>query len=188
MVAEITGGYGQIIPLMIVCTLSYATVKIFVPNSVYTHQLAKRGELITHDKDKSVMGMMRVDKLIEKDFLPVDVTATLRDLIRVISESNRNIYPVVDKDKLFQGFIRLDDIRNIIFKPELYDQVEVSSLMVKPVTYVEPDDSMDVVAQKFMDYDKYNLPVLKDGKYIGFISRANVFASYRKIVKSFSEE
>ena len=188
MVAEITGGYGQIVPLMIVCTLSYATVKIFVSNSVYTHQLEKRGELITHDKDKSVMRMMRVDKLVETDFLPVDVTATLRDLIRVISESNRNIYPVVDSENTFEGFIRLDDIRNIMFKPELYDEVKVSSLMVKPVTYVEPDDSMEVVAQKFMDYEKYNLPVLKDGKYVGFISRANVFASYRKIVKSFSEE
>jgi len=188
MVAEITGGYGQIVPLMIVCTLSYATVKLFVPNSVYTHQLAKRGELITHDKDKSVMSMMRVDKLIEKDFLPVNVNARLRELIRVISESNRNIYPVVDENNNFEGFIRLDDIRNIIFKPDLYDQVEVASLMVKPVTWVEPDDSMDVVAQKFMDYDKYNLPVLKDGKYVGFISRANVFANYRKIVKQFSDE
>jgi CIC family chloride channel protein len=188
MVAEITGGYGQIVPLMIVCTLSYATVKLFVPYSVYTHQLARRGELITHDKDKSVLSMMRVDSLIEKDFTPIEVTSTLRDLIKVISESNRNIFPVVDKENNFKGFIRLDDIRNIIFKPELYDQVEMNSLMVKPVTHIEPDDSMDVVAQKFMDYDKYNLPVLKEGKYIGFISRANVFASYRKIVKSFSEE
>jgi CIC family chloride channel protein len=188
MVAEITGGYGQIVPLMIVCTLSYATVKIFVPNSVYTHQLAKRGELITHDKDKSVMGMMKVDSLIESDFTPVDINATLRDLIKVISESNRNIYPVVDSVNNFQGFIRLDDIRNIIFRPELYEEVRVDSLMVKPQTHIEPDDSMETVAQKFMDYDKYNLPVLKGGKYIGFISRANVFASYRKIVKSFSEE
>jgi CIC family chloride channel protein len=188
MVAEITGGYGQIVPLMIVCTLSYATVKLFVPNSVYTHQLAKRGELITHDKDKSVMSLMRVDKLIEKDFLPVDVEATLRDLVKIISESNRNIYPIVDKENNFKGFIRLDDIRNIMFKPELYDDIRVTSLMVTPATHVEPGESMDTVAQKFMDYDKYNLPVLKEGKYVGFISRANVFSSYRKIVKDFSEE
>jgi len=188
MVAEITGGYGQIVPLMIVCTLSYATVKIFVPNSVYTHQLAKRGQLLTHDRDKTVMVMMRVDKLIESNFIPIDAEAKLRDLIKVISESNRNIYPVVDKENNFKGFIRLDDIRHIIFKPELYDQVSVTGVMVTPATHVEPDDSMDVVVKKFMDYDKYNLPVLKEGKYIGFISRANVFAKYRNIVKEFSED
>lgn len=188
MVAEITGGYNQIIPLMIVSTLSYATVKLFMPHSVYTHQLAKRGQLITHDKDKSTMTRMRVDKLIERDFQTIDAAATLRDLVKVISESRRNIFPVVDKDNNFQGFIRLDDIRDIIFRPELYDQVQVSSLMVTPDAWVDPEDSMEEVAKKFKDYDKYNLPVLRGGKYVGFVSRANVFASYREIVKEFSEE
>jgi CIC family chloride channel protein len=95
---------------------------------------------------------------------------------------------VVDEADDFKGFIRLDDIRNIIFKPELYDQIVVKSVMVSPAAYVDPDDSMEVVVQKFMDYDKYNLPVLKDGKYIGFISRANVFGTYRQLVRQFSEE
>jgi CIC family chloride channel protein len=188
MIAEITGGYGQIIPLMIVCTLSYATVKLFLPYSVYTYQLARRGQLLTHDRDKTVMTMMRLEKLIETDFHTIDSEATLRDLVKAISESKRNIFPVVDKDNNFKGFIRMDDIRNIIFRPELYDEIKVKSLMVMPATFVEPDDSMEQVAQKFKDYDKYNLPVLKGGKYIGFVSRANVFASYRDIVKEFSEE
>jgi chloride channel protein, CIC family len=112
----------------------------------------------------------------------------LRDLVQVISESRRNIFPVVDDENNFYGFIRLDDIRNIMFKPELYDAVVVKSLMVTPATSVSPADSMETVAAKFSDYDKYNLPVLQDGKYIGFVSRANVFSTYREMVRKFSED
>jgi len=188
LIAEITSGYELFVPLMIVATISYATTKIFVKNSVYTYQLARRGELLTHHKDKTILTMLRVDKLIEKDFTNIKPDATLRDLVRVISESKRNIYPVVDEDNVFKGFIRLDDVRNIIFKPELYDTTKVSSLMSIPATFVEVTDNMDTVVAKFQDYDKYNLPVLDNGKYVGFVSRANVFLSYRKLLKDFSED
>jgi CIC family chloride channel protein len=188
LIAEITSGYELIIPLMIVSTISYATAKIFVKESVYTYQLAQRGELFTHHKDKTVMAMMKVDPLIERDFVKIHPEAKLRDLIKIISESNRNIFPVVDEENNFKGFIRMDDIRGIIFKPELYDQIGVTSLMATPAVYVDPDDSMEVVAQKFTEYDKYNLPVLKEGKYIGFISRASVFGKYRELVRQFSED
>jgi chloride channel protein, CIC family len=188
LIAEITGGYDLIVPLMLVSTISYATTKMFVNNSVYTWQLADRGELFTHDKDKTVMSMLNVESLIETNFSTIHPEAKLRDLIRVISESKRNIFPVVDEKNIFHGFIRLDDIRHIMFKPELYDTVIVNSLMVTPATFVSPDDSMETVAAKFSDYDKYNLPVLRDGKYIGFVSRANVFSTYREMVKKFSED
>jgi CIC family chloride channel protein len=188
LIAEITSGYDLIIPLMIVSTISYATAKIFVKESIYTYQLAQKGDLFTHHKDKTVMAMMKVEPLIERDFVKVHPEAKLRDLIKIISESNRNIFPVVDGENNFQGFIRLDDIRSIMFKPELYDQVVVTSIMVNPAIHVDPDDSMEVVAQKFMEYDKYNLPVLKEGKYIGFISRASVFGKYRELVRQFSED
>ncbi len=188
LIAEITGGYDLIIPLMLVSTISYATTRIFVKNSVYTYQLASRGELITHDKDKTVMSMLRVDSLVETDFRTIHPEAKLRDLIQVISESKRNIFPVVDEENVFYGFIRLDDIRHIMFKPEIYDSVVVKSLMVMPDTSVSPDDTMQTVAAKFADYDKYNLPVLEDGKYVGFVSRANVFSTYREMVKKFSED
>jgi CIC family chloride channel protein len=188
LIAEITGGYELFVPLMIVATISFATARIFVTNSVYTHQLARRGELLTHDKDKNILTMLKVDKLIERDFTTIHPDALLRDLIRVISESKRNIYPVVDEDNNFRGFIRLDDIRNIIFKPELYDSTQVSSLMTMPATHVEITDSVETVVGKFQDYEKYNLPVLDNGKYIGFVSRANVFLSYRKLLKEFSQE
>ncbi len=188
LIAEITGGYELIVPLMIVSTISYATTKVFVANSVYTHQLVQRGELFTHHKDKTALSMLKVDRLIESDFKTVHPDAHLRDLIKSISESNRNIFPVTDDENNFYGFIRMDDIRHIMFKPELYDQVTVRSLMVSPATHVSPDDSMEAVVQKFQDYDKYNLPVLRDGKYIGFVSRANVFSTYRQLIKQFSDD
>jgi len=188
LVAEITSGYELFVPLMIVATISYATTKIFVPNSVYTYQLARRGELITHHKDKAILSMMKIDRLIEKDFMLVSPDATLGDLVKIIAQSKRNIYPVVDDEQYFKGLIRLDDIRDIIFRPELYESTSVTSLMIIPDTNVDLDDSMEVVAHKFQEYDKYNLPVLRDGKYVGFVSRANVFLSYRKLLKDFSDE
>jgi CIC family chloride channel protein len=188
LIAEITGGYDLIVPLMLVSTISYATTRMFVNNSVYTHQLADRGELFTHDKDKTVMSMLKVESLVETNFMTIHPEAKLRELIQVISESSRNIFPVVDENSIFHGFIRLDDIRHIIFKPELYDTVVVNTLMVTPATFVSPDDTMETVAEKFSHYDKYNLPVLRDGKYIGFVSRANVFSTYREMVRKFSED
>jgi len=188
LIAEITSGYQLFVPLMITATISYATIRIFVKNSVYTHQLARRGELITHHKDKAILSMMTVDKLIERDFKTVSPDDKLGDLVKVIAESKRNLYPVIDEEGLFCGVIVLDDIRNIMFKPELYDEKEVSSLMFMPGTVVSPEESMEEVAKKFQETRNYNLPVLEDGKYIGFISRANVFSEYRKLLKDFSEE
>lgn len=188
LIAEITSGYELFVPLMITATISYATIKIFTPNSVYTHQLAKRGELITHHKDKAVLSRMRVDKLIEKNFASIHPNAKLRDLVKVISESNRNVFPVIDEENNFKGIIRLDDIRSIMFKPELYDKTSVKQLMIMPVTTVDPDDSMEEVARKFQYSGKFNLAVVKSGKYLGFISRAKVFSRYRHLLKQFSED
>jgi CIC family chloride channel protein len=188
LIAEITGGYELFVPLMITSTISYATIRLFITNSVYTHQLAKRGELITHHKDKAILSFLKVNKLIEKNFIPVKPDATLGDLVKVIAKSTRNIFPVIDEENNFYGIIFLDDIRNIIFKPEKYDEIKVNSLMYMPNTLIDPDESMEEVAKKFQKTENYNLPVLKDGKYVGFISRANVFSEYRRLLKDFSDE
>ncbi|MCF8302430.1 MAG: chloride channel protein [Bacteroidales bacterium] len=188
LIAEITGGYELFIPLMITGTISYATIKMFEPNSVYTIQLAERGHLITHHKDKAVLSLMKVDRLIETNFNPIGPEASLGDLVNVVSESHRNIFPVIDKDQKFYGIVSMDDIRDIMFKPELYDKTYVKNLMFMPSTWVDPDESMEKVAQKFHDTGNYNLPVIKNGKYKGFVSRANVFSSYRKMLKYFSED
>jgi chloride channel protein, CIC family len=188
LIAEITGGYHLLVPLMITSTLAYVTIKYFVPYSINALRLAERGELITHNKDKSVLSMMKINDLIEQNFNTVNSEATLGELVKVISVSQRNIFPVVDDENNYLGLVFVNDIRNIVFNHELYNTVYVRDLMFMPEPIVDPDESMEEVAHKFEQCSHYNLPVLKDGKYIGFISRANVFSKYRSLIKSFSEE
>lgn len=188
LIAEITGGYGLFMPLMIVATISFGTTRLFTKNSVYTIQLAKRGELLTHHKDKTLLALMKIDALIETDFTSIRPDATLRDLVKVISESKRNIFPVVEKDNTFQGIILMDQVRHIMFRPELYDFTHVRSLMFTPTNIVQLDDPMEEVAQKFQHSGKFNLVVLDKDKYVGFVSRANVFSKYREMLREFSEE
>lgn len=188
LIAEITGGYGLFIPLMITSTFSYAMVRYLEPNSVYTIQLARRKELITHDKDKAVLSLMRIEKLIEKNFSIVKPDMTLGDFVEVVSKSERNVFPVVDDDNTFLGVVFINDVRNIIFKHELYDQMYVHEMMYMPTGIVTPESSMEDIAQKFQNTGNFNLPVIKDGKYLGFVSRANVFSTYRRMLKHFSDD
>ena len=187
LIAEITGGYELFLPIMLVATTSYAVTRFFSPKSIYTIQLANRGEHITHNKDQAVLTLMNIESLIEKDFSTIHPDATLGDLVKVIARSTRNIFPVVDDEGNFYGMIFLDQIRNIMFKPELYD-TSVRELMFMPNVVVNWDDDMETVASKFQHSGKYNLVVLKNGKYMGFVSRANVFSKYREMLKDFSEE
>lgn len=187
LIAEITGGYELIMPLMIVATISFATSRMFEPDSAYTIQLSKKIDIITHHKDKAVLSLMKIDSLIETDFKMVHPDATLGELVKIIEQSTRNIFPVVDDDNNFVGLVFLDRVRHIMFKPEMYDTVLVRNLMFVPTTMVYYDDKMEDVAHKFQHSGKYNLVVLKDGKYMGFVSRANVFSKYREMLKEFSE-
>jgi len=188
LIAELTTGYKLFVPLMITSAVSYATTRLFVTNSVYTYQLAQKGELVTHDKDKAIMRMLSVEDLIEKNFMTIDPKANLGDLTKLVSESPRNVFPVVDGDNNFCGVITLDEIRHLMFKPEHYKTNKVEDLMFVPTTIVKPDEEMGEVAKKFTKSGYYNLPVVKDGKYWGFVSRANVFSAYRKLLKHFSDD
>ena len=188
LIAEITGGYELFMPLMIVSIVSFLTVKLFQPNSVYTIQLAARGELMTHHQDKNILKMMSIEKLVEKNFIPVNMENSLGDLVKVISVSSRNIFPVIDDDSHFMGVVLLDDIRTIMFKPKLYDTTFVRDFMITTDIKVDVNDSMHDVADKFHKTGMYNLPVLEGEKYIGFVSRANVFSTYRRKLKYFSED
>jgi CIC family chloride channel protein len=187
LIAEITGGYELFLPIMMVATTSYGITRFLSPKSIYTIQLANRGEHITHNKDQAVLTMMDVSGLVEHNFSTIHPDATLGDLVKVIAKSTRNIFPVVDDERNFYGIIFLDQIRNIMFKPEMYD-TSVRELMFMPSNIVEWDDDMETVASKFQKSGKYNLVVLKNGKYEGFVSRANVFSKYRQLLKEFSEE
>jgi chloride channel protein, CIC family len=187
LIAEITQGYELFVPLMIVATISFATIKLFQQNSVYTYQLARRGELLTHNKDRTVLNLMKVNKLIETDFSIIPPDYTMGSLIQVIAQSKRNIFPVVDADNQFLGHILMDDIRTIMFDTELYG-TSVENLMVSPTYIIDPEDSMETVAVKFQESGKYNIPVLKDGSYLGYISRANVFSAYRQKLSEISDD
>ena len=188
LIAEITGGYSLLLPLMITATISYATIRLFQSTSVYTYQLARRGELFTHHHDKTALSLMEVRSLIETKFSKVKPDDTLGDLVKVISKSERNIFPVLDAENQFLGLVWVNDIRDIVFKPELYDSTYVRDLMFMPSPTVSPEDSMEVVASKFQHSSHYNLPVLDQGKYLGFVSRANVFSKYRKLIQDLSED
>ena len=188
LIAELTGGYELFMPLMIVSTISYGTIRIFEKNSVYTIQLAKRGELMTHDKDKNILLMMNVTELIEKNFNKVKPNDTLGELVNIIKKSHRNIFPVVDEEGYFRGIVKLDDIRHIMFDSDLYDKTRVSDLLFMPQNTISIDEPMEEVARKFQESGRYNIAVLRDGKYLGFVSRAKVFSSYRERLKHFSDE
>ncbi len=188
LIAEITNGYALFMPLMITVTFSWITFRLFESRSIYTFQLAKRGELFTHHQDKTVLSLMNVKELIETNFDTVPPDATLGDLVKVISHSQRNIFPVVDEENNFMGVVWVNDIRHIVFERELYDKVKVSDLMFMPRPTVSPQESMEDIAHKFESSNHYNLPVVENGKYVGFVSRANVFSKYRELVKHFSED
>lgn len=187
LIAEITGGYELFMPLMIVSTISFATTRFFTVNSVYTYQLAKRGELITHHKDKALLMLMNINSLIETDFNTVNPNDKLGDLIKVITKAHRNIFPVIESDGTFRGIVKMDDIRHIMFNQEMYDQIYVRDLMFMPQYVIDRKESMEDVARKFQISKRYNIVVLDKGKYLGFVSRAKLFSSYRKLLRDFSE-
>ncbi len=188
LIADLSGGYSLFLPLMITATISFLTAKTFEKHSVYTHQLAKRKELLTHDKDQNIMTLMEVNKLIETDFAIITPEATLGDLVKVISKAHRNLFPVVDDDNILKGMVKMDDIREIIFRPEKYDIVKVKDLMYMPEFYISPDDSMEDLVEAFKKSGRFNIAVIDKGKYLGFISRANAFTAYRNHLKMFSSD
>lgn len=188
LIAEISSGYELFMPLILVSTISFATTRYFVSNSVYTIQLAKRGELMTHHKDRNILLLMNVSELIEKNFKTLQPEDTLRDLVKVITKSSRNIFPVVTKDNEFVGIVKLDDIRHIMFNQEVYDSTYVRDLMFMPEYTVNIDEQMEEVAAKFAKSGRYNIAVVDNGKYVGFLSRAKVFSSYREMLKHFSDD
>lgn len=187
LIAEITKGYELFIPLMIVSTTAYATAKVFVTNSVYTMQLAQRGELLTHHKDKAILLLMNVQELIETNFNIIRPQQKMADLIDVIKFARRNIFPVVDEDGTFRGMIKLDDIRHVMFNNELYDKIYIRDMMFTPEDVIFTTDTVEEVALKFKESGAFNIVVIDHGKYLGFISRAKLFSAYRDILQKFSE-
>jgi len=188
LIAEITGGYELFIPLMLATSISYLTVKYFTEHSIYTAQLAKRGELITHDKDKAVLTLMDLKEEIERNFRQVEPYDTLGNLVKEVTKSNRNLFPVVDKDGLFLGVVTLDDIREIMFDRAKYETTLVHELMHMAPEHIETTDGMQTVMEKFESSGAWNLPVIQKGQYVGFVSKSRLYSEYRKRLKDFYQE
>ncbi|KWW29756.1 MAG: chloride channel protein, CIC family [bacterium P3] len=192
LIAEITGGYALMAPLLICVAVTYLCVNPFEQHSIYARKLAAHGDLMTHDKDQSAWQLMDMRKLIETNFIIVRHGDTMRQLITAIEQSRRNIFPVLDDEDRFLGVIHLDDVRRIMFRPDLYDNHRVEELMhpLSEGDIVRLEDPLAEVVNKFrIDGSRYNLIVIdKDDNYIGFLSRANMFTAYRRFISESSDE
>lgn len=188
LIAEITGGYSLLVPLMITSVTSHLTGQGMEPYSIYARRLAMKGDLITHNKDRAVLTLMKLNKVIETDLKTVSIDATLGDLVKKVSKSSRNIFPVIDGNGALLGIVLLDDIRKIMFNQDLYATTFVRDFMITPPTIVDVIDPMDAVMKKFEDTGAWNLPVIQDGKYVGFVSKAKIFNTYRRVLQHFSDE
>ncbi|MDR1813537.1 MAG: chloride channel protein [Tannerella sp.] len=182
LIAELTGGYDLFLPLMLVSTSSYATIIIFEPHSLYSMRLAQKGELMTHHKDRAVLTLLKMDNIIETDFIRVSPDMSLGDLVRnAVAQSPRSMFPVVENDGKLLGVVQVDNIRNIMFRPELYDRFHVSRFMLSPPAKVVNNMSMEQIMRLFDDTKAWNLPVIdENGAYLGFVSKSKIFNAYRE--------
>lgn len=188
LIAELTGGYALFIPLMITATIAYLTIIYFEPHSIYTKRLADRGELITHHKDKAVLTLMSLGKVVENDFERVCPEDTLGNLVKAISRSRRNIFPVTDSKEMLLGVVLLDDVRELMFESDKYESIRVKDLMSIPPDHIQYNEPMDSVMEKFEDTGAWNLPVVDEGRYVGFLSKSKIFSAYRNMLVQFSDE
>jgi CIC family chloride channel protein len=184
LIAEITGGYTLMIPLMIVSSISFAISKYFEPFSMDTKKLGIRGKIFTSDRDHNILTTIKISSLLETNFTVVSSRALLGDLVEIISKSKRNLFPVVNQENELVGIITLDDIREIMFKTELYDKTTVAELMSMPPATISTISTMEQAMKKFDETGAWNLPVVENGLYVGFISKSSVFTSYRTKLKT----
>lgn len=188
LIAELTGGYNLFLPLMLVVLSAYCTIRVFMRHSIYSLRLAEEGKLLTHQKDQAVLTLMNLDSVIETEFSIVAPEMTLGDVVRIIGESRRNVFPVVDGDKRLVGIVLLDNIRNIMFRPELYDRFQVETFMVSPPAKILSTMSMEEAMRTFDDTKAWNLPVIDaEGHYLGFISKSKIFNTYREVLTDLSQ-
>ena len=182
LIAELTGGYELFVPLMITAAISYMITNRFQPHSVYTMELAQRGDLLTHNKDQAVLTLLNIQQIIEKNFITLNIDMNLGDVIHEgVIKSSRNLFPVIDKNRNFLGIILLDDIRPIMFDQKMYDDVKVSDIMQRaPATIDLRKDRPKDTMRKFQETNAWNLPVVEDGKYVGFISKSKLLTAYRQ--------
>lgn len=189
LIAEISGGYDLFLPLILTSTIAFGMTRIVEKYSIYTKRIAQRGELLTHDSDQAVLTLLKVSDVIETDFSTVKIDDTLGRLVEVVSESTRNIFPVLDSVDRFQGFVSLEDIRKDMFRTDEYETLHVFNFMRSAKEYVYEDEKMDSVMKKFEVTSAWNLPVVRrDRTYVGFVSKSKIFSAYRDELKVVSQD
>jgi len=189
LTAEMTDGYELFLPLLTVSALSYFFLNDSATSEIYTMRLARQGKLLTHHKDRAVLTLMKMDSVIETDFLPVNPDMNLKQMVDTIAQSSRNLFPVLDADRKLLGVVVLDDIRNIMFRPDLYRRMYVRRFMSSPPAKLSTEDSMERVMKIFDDTGAWNLPVVNpEGVYVGFVSKSKIFNSYRRVLRHYSED
>lgn len=188
LIAEITGGYELFVPLMITASMSFIINKNTTDHTIYTKELAEQGALLTQNKDKTVLTLMKLDSVIEQNFIKLHPDMSLGDmLLKGVAKSNRNLFPVTDDDNVFLGIILLDSIRTVMFDQSLYDSTTVDTFMQQPPDcIIYESDSMEKVMKKFQDSGAWNLPVIKDNRYYGFISKSKLLTAYRRELINFT--
>ena len=180
LIAELSNGYGLFIPLMITACISFAVDYYLDPDSIYTKQLRQKGELLTHDKDQSVFVFLKLEELMETDFLRIKENMTLGDIVHIISTARRNIFPVIDNFGRLIGVVQLDDLREDMFKHEKYGH-PISDYMIPPPDKIIEHEAILSVMEKFEDKHAWMLPVVdKQGRYLGFISKSRILNAYRE--------
>ncbi len=189
LIAELTGGYELFVPIMIVASVSYLTIHIFEPHSIYAMRLARKGQLLTHDKDNAILTVLNLTSLLERDFVPVNRDWDLGKVVIAIGQSHRNLFPVVDDTGRMTGVMTLDAVRKVMFRPELYHKYTVAGFMKEPPAVLTTSDTLRIAAEKFDETHAWSLPVVDpSGRFVGFISRSGLFSSYRKTLVNFTAE
>ncbi|MFC4722580.1 chloride channel protein [Geojedonia litorea] len=188
LIAEITGGYELFVPLMITVSMSFIITKNAIEHTIYTKELAEKGALLTHNKDQSVLTLMTLESVIETDFIPLHPDMSLGDMLhKGVAKSNRNLFPVISENHSLVGIILLDTIRDVMFDQSLYDSTTVETFMQYPPACIQFEtDSMKIVMQKFQDSGAWNLPVIKNGVYYGFVSKSKLLTAYRRELINFT--
>jgi CIC family chloride channel protein len=189
LIAEITGGYELFVPLMITAAISYLITKNTIKHNIYTRELAEEGALLTHNKDENVLTVMQLEDVIEQNFKTVTPTMFLGEMLHeAVSQSTRNLFPVIDENEALVGIVLLDDIREFMFETSLYRTTTVSTFMHAAPEYIfYGKDNMQQVMKKFQDSSAWNLPVIKDGKYYGFVSKSKLLTAYRRELINFTQ-
>lgn len=189
LIAEITGGYDLLLPLITASAVSFGVTRIWERYSIYSKRIAQSGELLTHDSDQAVLTLLKTTDLIRDKYPRLSLDASLGEIMDVVSNSTAAVFPVIGEDGRFQGLVEMDDIRRHMFDSSKYSSIHVYNLMKQPVETVSQDEKMSSVLDKFEKTDAWRLPVLDaDNKYLGFISKSRILSAYREELKNISNE